>query len=950
MAHNPRTSTIPVSSGQPTKNLGATIINAGNTPVRGDSTNNNAGFGVLTGNNSGKGSGAKVVERSSPASSGIGGSTPGVQVASSKLEQSFASTTVGATIAKGLTTSDNQIGKATVGWKNIFRQYPTLNSPNMSTRVNQEYGGKVYPYDMDPIHVGYIKRGEITEFGSSVQITKRNAGGIIIAAGAPSGQAYQGVHATEESYARAGYVDTFEHNLEDMPGIPGEVGTITNEGFAQVDSEKCTYYRKGGGGHSSIDYKVCPGHLNGFQRIRNRLLYNNETYRASGAGDKRHTITASGAATGHSIAFNDDGSRMAVGMPYAQDEKGEVRVYELCTSPASGSLRPEAYWFRLGSQMTGNQKGDRFGWSVALDGVGNTMFAGAPKGAGGSGYVQLHELSGYGGSASWTQTAAACSSGVAAQDRYGYSVSCNGDGTAFVIGAPGGSGTRGYAQIFAYGGGNWVTTRRNKLAAFRQSQQASADNGKTKVQRIVGEASGERLGWSTDMMYSSEVPSSLGAAAAGKHNFRVAVGSPYWSSSVEGYDFSKRTFAERAAGVPIFDGVSIFSGAGGGFNPTENGLEFETKGLTSEGKVSCWGYSGESMLNTAKYGYAFLEYIQFGKSSSKEIMKGNYLSELGYSVKLSDEGDFLVAGAPGTDTSLPDDSDCKVKADASAGKDVTLPVEPITPPPVNPGDPCQPGILDVPTFGKNYALGTGAVRVYKYLWKGSDGDDARREHYREEEDYFIKYGATLKGIEVAEGYIMADHICPPQLHKNNHRYKRPNFQNFGQFDAAGDSPTYYHGERFGTSVSVFAQFEIGSTVIPQIVVGSPFAVDRDYSFSRCVFDFCTADESQSAFYNPGRTGRVDAYVALPTFERDNVMPLGAGRAAGAGASIMGTRTKPKLNFAPDGTPILGSGTAGGRESFFIAPNVSGSGLADDNALKSSRKTFGTGGINFTSSD
>ena len=139
-----------------------------------------------------------------------------------------------------------------------------------------------------------------------------------------------------------------------------------------------------------------------------------------------------------------------------------------------------------------------------------------------------------------------------------------------MVGAPGGSGTRGYAQIFAYGGGNWITTRRNKLAVFRQSQQAAADNGKTKVQRIVGEASGERLGWSTDMMYSSKVPTSLGSAAAGKYNFRIAVGSPYWSSSVEGYDFSKRTFAERAAGVPIFDGVSIFSGAGGGFNPVEN--------------------------------------------------------------------------------------------------------------------------------------------------------------------------------------------------------------------------------------------------------------------------------------------------------------------------------------------------------------------------------------------
>ena len=58
---------ITAVSGQPTKNLGATIVNAGNTPAgiagTNDATNNNAGFGVLSGSNTGKGSGSKVVER-----------------------------------------------------------------------------------------------------------------------------------------------------------------------------------------------------------------------------------------------------------------------------------------------------------------------------------------------------------------------------------------------------------------------------------------------------------------------------------------------------------------------------------------------------------------------------------------------------------------------------------------------------------------------------------------------------------------------------------------------------------------------------------------------------------------------------------------------------------------------------------------------------------------------
>ena len=923
--------TIPIASGLPTKNLGATIINAGNTPagVAGttDATNNPS-FGTLLGSNTGKSSGSKMVESLGTASSGVGGSIPGVQKASTKQEQEFASTTVGATISKTLTTGENQIGKATVGWSNIVRQYPTFGSPTVSSKYKYEYGHYAYPDSaVGDATSAYVRRGEITEFGSSVQIAKRTAGGIIIAAGAPSGW-----HPQTEG-GRAGYVDAWEHDLETMPGIPGEVGTLTSEGFANAGEEKCRWKD-----HPHYD-KVCPGHLNGHQRVRNRILYKDETHRASDIEDKRHTIAASGAGVGHSISFNEDGSRMAVGMPYAQDEKGEVRVYEFCSVPTSGN-----YWFRVGSQMTGNQKGDRFGYSVALNGDGDRLFIGAPRPEG-SGYLSVQDLSGYGGSASWSPATNSGASGVSPRDKFGFSVSCNSGGTLCAVGAPGGSGTRGYAQLFGNVSTTWLTTRRNKLAQFKQSQQTESPNGKTKVQRIVGEASGERLGWSVDMMYNCELPTGLGASAAGKYNIRVAVGSPYWSNSVAGYDFGKRTFAERAAGVPIFDGASIFSGAGGGFNPTDNGLEFLTKGLTSEGRVTCWGYSGQSMTNTAKYGYAFLEYIQFGKSSSKEIMKGSHLSELGYSVKISDEGDFLVAGAPGSDLSAV--SDCDVKAGAAGGKGEEDD-DPTNPPPVNPGDPCQPGILEMPHWGKNYDLGTGEARVYRYLWKGSDGDDARKQHYRDEEDYFIKYGGTIEGLKVPDSYKTAMDMIPDNISKNNHRHRRPNFQNFGQGDSF--APRYYDGERFGTSVAVFSQFKAGDNIIPQLVVGAPFAVDKDYRFSRCVFDFCSADESQAAFYNPGRTGRIDAYVAIPTFGRDNVMPMGAGRTASFGRGILGRRTKPKLNFASDGTPILGSGTSGGRESFFIAPNVSGSGLANDNALKTSRKTFNTGGINFTSSD
>ena len=202
--------TIVAVSGQPTKNLGATIINAGNTPAGVAGTNdatNNPAFGTLLGSNTGKSSGSKVVERTGVASSGVGGSAPGVQVASNNLERSMSSSTVGATISKGLITSDNQIGKATVGWSNIFRQYPTDASPMKSNRVRTEYGRIARPASLGPKEIPCIKRGEVTEFGSSVQIAKRSGGGIIIAAGAPSGQApvpLNGDLAAQDYDARSG--------------------------------------------------------------------------------------------------------------------------------------------------------------------------------------------------------------------------------------------------------------------------------------------------------------------------------------------------------------------------------------------------------------------------------------------------------------------------------------------------------------------------------------------------------------------------------------------------------------------------------------------------------------------------------------------------------------------------------------------------------------------------
>ena len=118
----PRESFIVAVSGQPTKNLGATIINAGNTPAgiagTNDATSNIAGFGVLTGSNSGKSSGSKVVEREAiPGGSGQLQCGPGVQPA--VWADPFAGSPLGQVIGKSFSWKDQYTGRLPVRWNPI---------------------------------------------------------------------------------------------------------------------------------------------------------------------------------------------------------------------------------------------------------------------------------------------------------------------------------------------------------------------------------------------------------------------------------------------------------------------------------------------------------------------------------------------------------------------------------------------------------------------------------------------------------------------------------------------------------------------------------------------------------------------------------------------------------------------------------------------------------------
>ena len=917
--------TIVAISGQPTKNLGSTIVNAGNTPIAGDFTNNNAGFGVLIGSNAGKSSGSKPVQRvGRPVTSGIGIAAPGVQTA--VFTDPFAGSPLGQVIGKTLTWKEGRPAEHDPGprWNHIYSKYPR-NSHDESHGGNWNLTSDWFCCTICGAVPDFWKHCRSTDdlYGTSVSLTNGTQG-LCIAAGAPSGVNAGSPQRAEYGYQknrREGHVSADEFGLGGLMGKGGlsSVGYLNEEGFPLRGNEDNWM----GCGGLVVDGKevaqLCPALTPGFDAKGQRLRYatnpdwspRSEKEVKRGTQDRRHTITASGTGYGHAVTFNADGSRMAVGAPYADGERGEVVVYEYASSSGDGD------WMRVGEPITGNGlPADRFGWSICMDGDGDDVWVGAPR-PGGTGYVAHFSLQGtYPGAATWKRDNHGGSvSGVEPREKFGYSVSVNRTGNGLAVGAPWASGTRGTATVY----------HRTGLGGATVPLWTPLKRGTT-TQRIVGTSSGEMAGWSISMMYDS-APST----EAGRYNPMLAVGSPFWSRSVAEYGWDDgATFAQKRDGVPIFNNYGSVVDADSTKNRDGNyrsGYYYDQYGLTSEGRVTVWQYSQVGVSH--QHHYTHLAFVPKGNSSYDRIMRGeSWQSEMGYSVAFSKGGEYLAVGCPGTDGN-PDGGDCERLVDIGTNAwegQVETEVLGADCRDTSPNDPSPSGTARAPsTEWEGY--GIGSVKTFRYIWAGEEGNAARKTHYlhSSQEDVWIKYGATVHGNPSP----VYDHDWVSE--DRNLRYARPNFQDL---QGLGRYPRFSNEERFGTDVSII------DVNMPIFAVGAPYAEDELYNCTRFY------DELGQAGWH-AQTGRVDIYSSSPTKLRDNVMPLGAGGLRRPTIKIS-DRTKPKFEYGPDGRKLVKS--AGGKESYFVAPNVSGSGLADDNALKTSRKTFNSGGINFTSRD
>ncbi len=132
--------------------------------------------------------------------------------------------------------------------------------------------------------------------------------------------------------------------------------------------------------------------------------------------------------TGRAVAMSADGSRIAIGAPFYQSDRGRVTVRE----DLQGS------WETVGDDFLGDPSAHaRLGLAVALSADGSRVAIGSPLGDGyaaASGVVRVYDL--HPGSPSYWQQAGQDLKGIAQGDDFGFAVSMSADGTRVAIGAP----------------------------------------------------------------------------------------------------------------------------------------------------------------------------------------------------------------------------------------------------------------------------------------------------------------------------------------------------------------------------------------------------------------------------------------------------------------------------------------------------------------------------------
>jgi len=303
-----------------------------------------------------------------------------------------------------------------------------------------------------------------------------------------------------------------------------------------------------------------------------------------------------GAFAGQSVALSIDGSTLAVGS-LDPVNPGSVRVYAF-----SGGA-----WDQLGSDIVGENAGDSFGLSLALNAAGNILAVGAPfNDAGGtnSGHVRVYTWSGV----DWVRLGADLS-GEAQFDFSGISVALSARGNRLVVGAFGndadGPGTEyGHARVYEYQNAHWVLLGSD----------------------IDGEAPGDQSGYSVDI------------SADGN---KLAVGARFNNGDGGASSGHVRVFVWTGVGWEQL-GDDMYGG-GSGDTSTIFSLSDDGTTVAVGAHVNDGDSAGPNSGHARVYKFNGATWTQVGADLDGSAANDGF----GSSVSLNSDGTVLAVGAPG---------------------------------------------------------------------------------------------------------------------------------------------------------------------------------------------------------------------------------------------------------------------------------------------------------------
>ncbi|MDB9776011.1 FG-GAP repeat protein, partial [Vicingaceae bacterium] len=175
---------------------------------------------------------------------------------------------------------------------------------------------------------------------------------------------------------------------------------------------------------------------------------------------------------GWSVDINSQGNRIVVGARHNDgngSNSGHIRIFGLING----------LWTQLGSDIDGEIPGDQFGFSVAMNDLGDRVVAGGRFNDGlanDAGHVRVYKFN----SGSWSQIGADIN-GKTANTYFGWSVDMNASGDMIVASAPNEDNQKGLVRIYSNIGNTWTQVGQDIFGEENQDYSGGADGNSVAI-------------------------------------------------------------------------------------------------------------------------------------------------------------------------------------------------------------------------------------------------------------------------------------------------------------------------------------------------------------------------------------------------------------------------------------------------------------------------------------